>query len=81
MPDTIYTYSTHREMLAAVKAITSGSLFVDNKSEDNLSTDSVQKRTLTIVYLRERERLEHEELNTVHRSRLFKRSQILNSIH
>lgn len=42
-------------MLSAVKAITSRSLFVDNKSEDNFKHRFSSKENLTIVYLRERE--------------------------
>lgn len=62
-------------MLSAVKAITSRSLFVDNKSEDNSKHRFSSKENLTIVYLRER--LEREELNTVHRPCLLKGHRLL----
>lgn len=62
-------------MLSAVKAITSRSLFVDNKSEDNFKHRFSSKENLTIVYLRER--LEREELNTVHRPCLLKGHRLL----
>lgn len=66
-------------MLSAVKAIASCSLFVDNKSEDNFKHRFSSKENLTIVYLRERERerLEREELNTVHRPCLLKGHRLL----
>lgn len=74
MPDTVYTYSTHMYMLSALKAITSISLFLDSKRERQFKRRFSSKENLKIVYFksREREKLEQEELNSVHRLFLLK---------